>query len=102
MLRMQARRDGMAEKGKPVTAVDQPEQASSEYWTLLKGLSVTDNNKEFFEYFNKGKFKDISMFEWANAKDSPARKPAKIVDERQNVVIRQGPTGISALGTDDA
>ena len=31
MLRMQARRDGWVEKGKPVTAVDQPDEASKEF-----------------------------------------------------------------------
>lgn len=163
MLRMQARRDGWVEEGKPVTAVDQPEEASAEFktwrakeirsylaanidthatdhstimtnpdhaekalaydvavgvctirqddlqrlriaadWQLLKGLSSTDNNKEFFEYFNKGKFKGVSISEWANAEDSPVKKPKKIIDERQNVAVRKAPTGISSLGTDDA
>ena len=135
MLRMQARRDDWVEKGKPVTAVDQPQEASDEFkawraneiqnylvanidthatdhstimtnpehaekalaydvavgvctirqeelrtlrvaadWTLLQGLSATDNNKEFSEYFNKGKFKNVSVFEWANANDSLAKK----------------------------
>lgn len=163
MLRMQARRDKRVEKGKPVTAVDQPEEASAEFkawrakeigsylaanidthatdhstimtnaehaekalaydvavgvctirqeelftlriaadWQLLKGLSVTDNNKEFFEYFNKGKFKSVSVFDWANAKDSVVKRPEKIVDEPQNVVMRRAATDISSLGTDDA
>ena len=163
MLRMQARRDGWVEKGKPVMAVDQPEEASAEFkawrakeiqnylaanidthatdhstimtnaehaekalaydvavgvctirqdelrtlrvaadWTLLERLNDTAGNAEFSEYFESGRFKNVSLFEWANDEKSPARKPTKIIDERQNSAARAAPTGISALGTDHA
>lgn len=162
MLRMQARRDGLVEKGKPVTAVDKPEEASKEFnawrkneiqnylaanidthatdhstimtnpehaqkalaydvavgvctirqealrelrvaadWQILKGLENTDKNKEFFEYYNKGKFKGVPLFEWANDKDSPAKKPESIVDERQNARPADPSTNF-ALRTDGA
>jgi len=123
MLRMQARRDGLIEKGKPVTAVDKPEEASKEFnawrkqeiqnylaanidthatdhstimtnpehaqkalaydvavgvctirqealrklrvaadWSLLKGASFESG--EFFEYYDNGTFKNVSLFTW--------------------------------------
>ena len=123
MLRMQARRDGWVEKGKPETPVDKPEEASKEFnawrkqeiqnylaanidthatdhstimtnpehaqkalaydvavgvctirqeelrklrvaadWSLLKGASFESG--EFFEYYDNGTFKDVSLFTW--------------------------------------
>ncbi|WP_300759840.1 hypothetical protein [Janthinobacterium sp.] len=163
MLRMQARRDELAEKDGSVSGVDKPEAASDKFkawrtkeihhylaanvdthatdhstimsnamhaekalaydvavgvctirqeelrklrvvadWCLLKRLDDTEDSKEFFEYYDKGKFKRVPLYEWANDKDSPAKKPQKIIDERQNMVVRAAPTGISAPGTDDA
>lgn len=163
MLRMQARRDELAEKDGSVTGVDKPEAASDQFkawrkeeiqnylvanidthatdhstimsnamhaekalaydvavgvctireeelrklrvmadWQLSKVLDKNGDDREFFEYFKDGIFKGLPLFKWANAENSPARKPQKIIDERQNTVVRAPPTGISALGTDDA
>lgn len=162
MLRMQARRDGLVEKGKPVTAVDKPEEASKEFnawrkneiqnylaanidthatdhstimtnpehaqkalaydvavgvctirqealrklrvaadWRLLEPLNATDDSAEFFEYYDSGEFKKTSLYKWANAKDSPAKKPESIVDERQNARPADPSTNF-ALRTDGA
>ena len=68
-------------------------------WSLLKGTSFESG--EFFEYYDNGTFKNASLFTWANDKDSPARKPKGIVDERQNANSTSNSTNV-ALRTDGA
>ena len=51
-------------------------------WSLLNGASF--ESSEFFEYYDNGTFKTVPLYTWANDKDSPARKPQGIIDERQN------------------
>jgi pimeloyl-ACP methyl ester carboxylesterase len=54
-------------------------------WRFLDGLKPDDPNKEFFEYFDVGKVATgKTTYQWANAKNSPAKMPTKIVDERTN------------------
>ena len=53
-------------------------------WRFLKGLDdQEDPHLVFAEYFKDGKFKGVSTYKWANAKDSEGLMPKKIVDERQ-------------------
>ena len=70
-------------------------------WRLLEPLNATDDSAEFFEYYDSGEFKKTSLYKWANAKDSPARKPKSIVDERQNA-RPANPSSDFALRTDGA
>jgi hypothetical protein len=52
-------------------------------WRFWKGLEKDDPNKVFSDYFQVGKFKDMTLFDWANAKGSEVSMPAKIINERQ-------------------
>ena len=50
-------------------------------WRFLKGLDKDDPNKVFEEYFQTGKFRGVSLFEWAN-NTLEGHMPGKIVDVR--------------------
>ncbi|XLZ69586.1 hypothetical protein ABT364_24095 [Massilia sp. SR12] len=50
-------------------------------WRFLDGLDKNDNNKDFSEYFEFGKFRKMSVLEWT-IKKTEGSMPAKIVDQR--------------------
>jgi len=49
-------------------------------WRFVDGLHKGDPSKVFAEYFQFGKFKDLTAFEWA---DAECRRPGTIADERE-------------------
>ena len=58
-------------------------------WRYLDSLNPGDPNKAFFEYFDTGFYKKISVAEWA-AKSPEGKMPARIVNQR---AIGAGNTG---------
>jgi len=54
-------------------------------WRFVGGLADDDPSKVFAEYFGYGLFTDKSPADWANAKNSEAKMPNKIVDQRTHV-----------------
>ncbi|MBW8828387.1 MAG: hypothetical protein JF606_02930 [Burkholderiales bacterium] len=49
-------------------------------WRFLDGLGDGDPHKVFFEYFDKGKFKERTAYKWA---DAECKMPDTITDERE-------------------
>jgi len=53
-------------------------------WRLLGRLKGrNDPHKAFFEYFDTGKFKKLSTYEWVRVPSSEGTMPTKIADERE-------------------
>ncbi|WP_300759662.1 DUF3274 domain-containing protein [Janthinobacterium sp.] len=51
-------------------------------WRLLANVDKADVNKEFFEYFLSGKFKELFLLDWVRSHGSTGAMPVEIVDER--------------------
>lgn len=58
-------------------------------WRFLDGLKPGDPHRSFLRYFNLGKIKEVSAYDWAHAKGSEGAMPETITDERQNAVPQQ-------------
>ncbi|KVU36657.1 hypothetical protein WK66_29300 [Burkholderia ubonensis] len=58
-------------------------------WRFWKGMSDSNPNKKYGEYFSQGKMKNVTLGEWISH-DGEARMPNKIVDERDGWMIIDG------------
>ncbi len=52
-------------------------------WRFLDGLGDDNSNSIYFEYFDSGKLKGKSLFEWAHH-DAEGKMPGTITDERED------------------
>jgi pimeloyl-ACP methyl ester carboxylesterase len=53
-------------------------------WRLLKSLPDDDLQKEFFEYFERGKIRGEIIEKWANDQSSEGCMPKKIINQRDS------------------
>lgn len=50
-------------------------------WRYLDGLNAEDSHKSFFEYFDTGLYKNVSVAEWATSSPEGSM-PGRIIDQR--------------------